>query len=459
MQEKNSYSITKVAKMLDVSPDTLRRWESKGIVKPTRGPNNVRQYSLNDLGKLKAHIQQATPQSYTIQQAAKELKVSPGSIRRWEREGKIKTIRTPGGHRRFSFNDIQKIKKSVYSKPTIPQPIPAPSLQTTSTTLSQPQPTPQPTPQTTASGLEEIKVNEDDKKQPEQKITKPTKNSFSKTKPFAYATIFAVLLLLIGGGFILNRTLNPTSTDDRSQASYDLSQSNITQPSSNTSPTSPNNPSDVGSFLGGKITIGSDEGLLSSLDQNGNLNVSGDVSVGGTISFLPQQEPLSPSPGDQYFDSATNTIKYYNGSSWISLTNNLSNTSLQTAYDNGNTITTQGNDLNIALGSGTAFSVSNQSAVNYLTVSESLTYPITISQNTQIGGTLQAGAIKSSGTLDVDGQTTIGDGSSSVAIDSNTWDITADGALSGITDINSSGSLTFSQNGEVLSNGDDGYIT
>ncbi len=42
----------------------------------------------------------------TIKQAAEELGVSIKTIRRWEKQGKIESIRTSGGHRRFKLKQV-----------------------------------------------------------------------------------------------------------------------------------------------------------------------------------------------------------------------------------------------------------------------------------------------------------------------------------------------------------------
>lgn len=42
----------------------------------------------------------------TVSQAAELLGVSTKTIRRWETEGRIKSIRTEGGHRRFTVTDL-----------------------------------------------------------------------------------------------------------------------------------------------------------------------------------------------------------------------------------------------------------------------------------------------------------------------------------------------------------------
>ncbi|MFA5067988.1 MAG: IS607 family transposase [Candidatus Izemoplasmatales bacterium] len=43
------------------------------------------------------------------------LGVSKDTLRRWEREGKITSLRTPGGHRRYEILDINKNKEEKYS--------------------------------------------------------------------------------------------------------------------------------------------------------------------------------------------------------------------------------------------------------------------------------------------------------------------------------------------------------
>ena len=45
-----------------------------------------------------------------IGETARLLGVSVGTVRRWEREGKISATRTLGGQRRFVRDDITKIK-------------------------------------------------------------------------------------------------------------------------------------------------------------------------------------------------------------------------------------------------------------------------------------------------------------------------------------------------------------
>ena len=46
-----------------------------------------------------------------ISEASKFLNVSKSSLRRWEKEGKIKSQRTPGGHRRYPKEELLKLIK------------------------------------------------------------------------------------------------------------------------------------------------------------------------------------------------------------------------------------------------------------------------------------------------------------------------------------------------------------
>lgn len=56
---------------------------------------------------------------YSVSQAGFLLGVCPATIRRWDREGKIKCFRTLGGHRRIAKAEIERIiagKKRKYQK-------------------------------------------------------------------------------------------------------------------------------------------------------------------------------------------------------------------------------------------------------------------------------------------------------------------------------------------------------
>ena len=47
----------------------------------------------------------------TIKQAAERLNVHPATVRRWADDGSLSSVRTPGGHRRFSAAEIDQIMR------------------------------------------------------------------------------------------------------------------------------------------------------------------------------------------------------------------------------------------------------------------------------------------------------------------------------------------------------------
>ncbi|MEA2390017.1 MAG: hypothetical protein QOK31_126 [Solirubrobacteraceae bacterium] len=55
----------------------------------------------------------AKPLDLSISQAARELGVSLGTVRRWSNMGYIKAYRTPGGQRRYSRDEIAEFVRSL----------------------------------------------------------------------------------------------------------------------------------------------------------------------------------------------------------------------------------------------------------------------------------------------------------------------------------------------------------
>lgn len=51
-----------------------------------------------------------TERLYTLKEACEFLGVSPQTIRRWEKAGKIKCVRTPGGQRRVPESEISRLQ-------------------------------------------------------------------------------------------------------------------------------------------------------------------------------------------------------------------------------------------------------------------------------------------------------------------------------------------------------------
>ncbi|MGA7912811.1 MAG: helix-turn-helix domain-containing protein [Candidatus Dormiibacterota bacterium] len=54
-----------------------------------------------------------SPAWLSLDEAAKRLNVHPGTLREWGDRGRIRTFRTPGGHRRFSEADVSAMRAQV----------------------------------------------------------------------------------------------------------------------------------------------------------------------------------------------------------------------------------------------------------------------------------------------------------------------------------------------------------
>ncbi|MFH1280690.1 MAG: MerR family transcriptional regulator, partial [Candidatus Beckwithbacteria bacterium] len=104
-----TFSIAQAAKKLNLHPKTLRRWEEAGKYTPKRTLGNQRRYSANDITKLK-NIKSGNykvtnlvkDKLLTLEQTAKKLHVSEASIRRWTRQGKLKTPYTESQIQKYS---------------------------------------------------------------------------------------------------------------------------------------------------------------------------------------------------------------------------------------------------------------------------------------------------------------------------------------------------------------------
>jgi excisionase family DNA binding protein len=125
---KSFFSITETADIVGVSPDTLRRLEKRGKINPIKGNGGKRFYTLDNIILLRDLTRKESPgRTYSIEEAATVLNVSKDTIRRWESEGKIKAERTNGGHRRFSSEALKAARENKsapanISTTVIPQP-------------------------------------------------------------------------------------------------------------------------------------------------------------------------------------------------------------------------------------------------------------------------------------------------------------------------------------------------
>ena len=95
------------AKALKVSIDTLRRWEKKGKILSVRTPGGTRLFDVSELQPKNL------AQTVSISQAAQKLGVSIKTLRRWDQTGKLQATRTDKGERSYKLGDIERVTQSV----------------------------------------------------------------------------------------------------------------------------------------------------------------------------------------------------------------------------------------------------------------------------------------------------------------------------------------------------------
>ena len=119
-------TISQAASILKVSADTLRNWEREGKLIPERTAGGARRYSASELYELKKQIFPKKNRKLgliSVSKAAKQLQISADTLRNWENKGLVESYRTKGGARRFSSAEIKRIQGELGIKPLPPEPI------------------------------------------------------------------------------------------------------------------------------------------------------------------------------------------------------------------------------------------------------------------------------------------------------------------------------------------------
>ena len=271
----------------------------------------------------------------TIKDAAQALGIHPKTIRRWEKSGKFIPQRTAGNQRIFTTADIAKLKALQENplKPAVPKPS-------------------------------------------EPDITKPKFNQ--------YLALSALMISLLVTAYLIWQNSQKISSPLVQQAmpNQDIQ---VALPQS------------AANFLNGRITIGTDTGDLSFLDEKGNLYVKNSALIEGgvntvAVQFLPSQKPEAKQ-GRQYVDKDTGNLMYYDGVDWVTLNQSASNSAGWPHDPN--------QDLNLTFGELVAsdsaasfritlagpqsqFKINGGADQELLTINDDSLYPVLINQPTKI---------------------------------------------------------------------------
>lgn len=107
-KQKKLISISEAAKVLGISIDTVRRWDKSGVLHSERPDGKNRYFSLDELEKHKSN------QPLSISEAIKLLNISATTLRRLETRGLIKPNRNSAGERIFDRDLIADFLNSDY---------------------------------------------------------------------------------------------------------------------------------------------------------------------------------------------------------------------------------------------------------------------------------------------------------------------------------------------------------
>ncbi len=109
----NKPSVLKIgqaAKALGVSVKTLRRWETAGKISSVRTPGGTRLYSLEEIQNRQSQPPQKAPQAaLSLNEAAEKLGVSARTLRRWEEIGRISFQKDASGKIFCSPQDVRNL--------------------------------------------------------------------------------------------------------------------------------------------------------------------------------------------------------------------------------------------------------------------------------------------------------------------------------------------------------------
>src|SRR5581483_7554476 len=105
---KKVVTIGQAASILGVSIDTIRRWDKQGILKSSRPDGKNRYFSVEELEKIKFS------KPLSISEAAKKLGVSQTTLRRLEKKGLIKPERNANKERVYDHKSLESFLHSQY---------------------------------------------------------------------------------------------------------------------------------------------------------------------------------------------------------------------------------------------------------------------------------------------------------------------------------------------------------
>ena len=104
--------------VVDASPLVMAIWSLLGHIwtSPTRSPRSTRQHKKRRIAPLvqeeRPRMSARTPEAeplLTPAEVATRFRVDPKTVTRWAKAGKLTSIRTLGGHRRYRETEVRAL--------------------------------------------------------------------------------------------------------------------------------------------------------------------------------------------------------------------------------------------------------------------------------------------------------------------------------------------------------------
>ncbi len=109
---RHYYSIGEAAQKLGVAIDTVRRWEKSGRLHADRTAGGMRLFSIEEIERLLPLTKQQAAY-LTVSQAATYLDVSPGTLRRWDKQDRLKPLRTMANERVYTPEQLKQFMQKI----------------------------------------------------------------------------------------------------------------------------------------------------------------------------------------------------------------------------------------------------------------------------------------------------------------------------------------------------------